>query len=282
MNILLNKLNQIRFLFICTLLLLLLGGIGILPHGQIGVALFILSVCIAIVGIVSGTVLALSISLILFFLIGSALLWLPFTTFAIFQDQIPLFYLLLWMGLLLMLSLITGQLSILLNQLSQENTELQNQIRNLVAVDPMTGFDNKDRMLLEINMEYNRSKRYGHTFTLVLIKINHLESFKKLYGDPELNRLLHHLSDVIYKTMRLSDLKFRPETDVIGILLTDTEVEHIQIVIDKLHPKLEIHQLANGKYVTLSLEYGFVGFNDVDDYRDVYTFAKEQVSEYVS
>ncbi|MGM8213103.1 GGDEF domain-containing protein [Virgibacillus sp. W0430] len=283
MNKLLNKRSRILFLTVVVLLLNLVVSIFFLPYDSIGLILFVLAMLVSIIGVM-GTVLAsLGLTLVLFFLIGSGFFWVSFSDGNLFVVSIPYVLILAWMIILLLLSLAAGQLSSEIKTTINENNELREQIRTLVAIDPITGFDNKERMLVELELEFNRSKRYGHTFTLILIKINHMEQFGKLYGDQELSNLLQYFSQSLYKSVRASDHKYRPEKDTFALLLTDTPVDDAQLVINKLNNTLQVYQLQNKKFITLQLTYGVVGFSaDIKNHNELYDLAMEQVEEHVS
>lgn len=278
MNKLLTRKNRIFIMVITILVIIASSSVILLPFDQVGFILFLLTVLISSVGILRGPIVALGITLSLFFVIGSILFWGSFSGLPLFESDIPVFILLGWMTLLLIISIITGRFSLLTKELTTGHEQLEEQIRTLVAIDPVTGFDNKDRMLLELELEFSRSKRYQHTFSFLLIKINHFDEFRKLYGEVELTNLLRHLSRGIYESTRMSDEKFRPEQDLFALLLTDTPIDAIEIVTNKITEKLRVFQLENGKYVTLSFEFGYAGFDpEIESYHVLYEQAKEQV-----
>src|SRR5690625_2315051 len=277
MNKLLTKNNRIVMTALFTFLVMSASGVILLPTGPQGLTLFLLVAFVGIIGIIGGLIIALGFTLLLFFSIGSILFWTSFTGASLLID-IPMVYLLMWMIMLLVISIITGRFSMMLKELSVENIELREQINTLVAIDPITGFDNKERMMLELELEFSRSKRYHHTFSFLLIKVNHLDEFGKLYGERELNNVLLHISKGIYQSTRKSDQKFRPEHDTFSILLTDTPIEMIDIVIDKINNQLKVFQLQNKKYITLSFEFGYTGFDhEMEDHLSLYEATKEQV-----
>src|SRR5690625_4320847 len=185
MNKLLTRKNRIIFLLIGMIVLFFFIGMFILPYGSIGGIIFTLTALVGMVGIVREVIAALGLSLILFFLIGSSFLWMELNENILLQNKIPYLHILIWMIALLILSITTGNISQEIKTLKHENDSLREQMRTLVSIDPATGLDNKERMLMEMELEFNRSKRYGNTFTLLLIKINHFDQFEKLYGETE-------------------------------------------------------------------------------------------------
>src|SRR5699024_4074943 len=116
----------------------------------------------------------------------------------------------------------------------EENKSLREEQMRLVAIDPITGFDNKERMFVELELEYNRSKRYGQTFTLIFLKVNHVDQFEKLYGEEEMSRLFKHIANEIHHSIRRSDQKFKPEKDLFAFILSNTPIGNITPVLKKL------------------------------------------------
>lgn len=245
MSKLLSKTNRIMFNLISSVFIIVGISIILIPRGEEGLPLILLMVIISLVGFLSGMVAALGLTLLLYFLIGSIYFWMSFTSTIIFDYDIPNILLLLWMISLLLIAILTGRFSEHIKDLSIENDLLKEEVRVLVAVDPITGFDNKERMLIELKSEFDRSKRYDQTFLFLLIKIRHIEQFQKLYGEAEYINLLQYLAKAFHRYTRSSDLKFRLESDMFALLLTHTGGEHSRLIIDKLNRELKTFQLQN-------------------------------------
>src|SRR5699024_11334456 len=92
--------------------------------------------------------------------------------------------------------------------LFREKELLEEQIRTVVATDPITGFDNASRLMFELEAEFSRSKRYSRTFSFLMFKMRNYDQFRQLYGEMEECRLLHHLCDRIYAHTRKSVMLF--------------------------------------------------------------------------
>src|SRR5699024_6042268 len=253
------------------------------PHGQVGILFIVLILLVAIIGLTFGTVASLGLTLVLYFIIGSAFFFVTLPMDKMFPIEIPTLYLFVWMVGVLFAALLSGVTSYRVQNVFQENRDLEVQIQTLIATDALTGFDNKERLMFELEAEFNRSKRYGHTFAFLMFKMQNYEQFYQLYGADEERRLLHHISEEIYDHTRKSDQRFRVETDTFAILLTDTPVEHIEIVQKKVDDAIRTFRLKNNKLVTLSFEYGVAGFDKTNDsYEEVYEAAKEQVERHVA
>ncbi|MGE7622226.1 diguanylate cyclase domain-containing protein [Viridibacillus sp. NPDC096237] len=254
----LNINKQSLILITILILLLQIPSYFMLDYEREGILLYIFLIILIIVSLFLGTVTGLVFSLIYIFIIGSVLLYFNFTNSAIaISFTMPVQLFLVYGLMLIVLVLIAGRLQEIIIAQEKINQRLQEEVRNFVAVDVETGFDNNYRMGIAIKEEMMRVDRYGKSFTLILLQIDHLKDFNRLYGDKETKHLLQELAQTMDKAMRLTDKKFRYDTDRFAILLTETGGNSIDLVIDKLASKIKTHQLLSGKYVTLTFRTGY-------------------------
>src|SRR5690625_7692013 len=97
----------------------------------------------------------------------------------LFNHNISSLYITYCIATQLIIAIVSGSLSGLFRNELKKNEHLKKEFQTLVAVDSVTGFDNKVRMFVEIELEYNRAQRYGQTFSFILIKWNFFEQFQK-------------------------------------------------------------------------------------------------------
>ena len=268
------------FIFIC-----IVSGTTFMlaPYGQTGVLLFILLLFVGAVGLFFGTIASLGVTLVLYFVIGSSYFWATLPASIVIQTEIPFFLLVIWMTGLLLTALFSGVCATRVTILFRQKELLEEQIRTVVATDPITGFDNASRLMFELEAEFSRSKRYSRTFSFLMFKMRNYDQFRQLYGEMEERRLLHHLSERIYAHTRKSDMRFRVDKDTFAIILTDTPFEHVHIVQEKIDEDIRTFRLRNNKLVTLTFDYGDSHFDDtLENYEDIFVDAKEQVDQNVS
>lgn len=134
------------------------------PHGQVGMLLIALILLVVIIGLSFGSVASLGLTLLLYFIIGSSFFFVSLPMNRIFPFEIPIISLFIWMIGILLMSLLAGVISYRIQNIFKEKRDLELQAQTLVATDVMTGFDNKERLMFELEAEFNRSRRYGHSF----------------------------------------------------------------------------------------------------------------------
>lgn len=260
-----NKVKLYINILLLTILTMVIGYL-LMPQDGLGIGLLLLALIVLIVGLFNGVTIATIFSIFFYVTVGSVLFWLGISDGAIMSDFLysdeTLLHVIYWMVAQLFIAILAGRIHRLLKETFKEISLLKDEISTLVAIDRVTGYDNKNRMMLELDLEFSRSKRYDDPFSILLIKWNYYEQFRKLYGEAELNRALKHLANTLYNITRTSDQRFRAEENLFVLILTKTPIEHIDIIIDKVKDDLSSYTLSNGKLVTLSFEFGYTGYND--------------------
>ncbi|MCM3156802.1 cyclic-di-GMP receptor EpsK [Bacillus subtilis] len=215
-------------------------------------------------GIWFGPIYALAVTLIVLFVLGTLMMFFQTGQTSLFPAEEGLRMLVVWGIALLLFSFISGRIHDITAELRRSITRLQSEIKSYVAVDRVTGFDNKQRMKLELSEEIKRAERYGNSFVFLLLHMHYFKEFKSLYGEKETDRLFQYVGQQIRTSVRETDKKFRPSDERIGIVLTHTPAEHIPAVLTKLKKQLDTYQLENGKYVSLTFHVCYLPYrNDI-------------------
>ena len=197
--------------------------------GSVHLESMLLMMFAATVSLFIGLRAGLVTSLAILFCFGSLYFW---NLFFRPNDQVLLFseVTLLYYGVCLIgLVILSGTLYENVHRMSLKNQELRDQVRQLVAIDAETGLDNKERFMLELQLEIDRTKRHGEAFTVFLYKIDYLTEFKKLYGHQEYERFLLYFSKQLHHSTRTTDKKFRLSTEEFAVILPYASEEHMSI-----------------------------------------------------
>lgn len=277
---------EIRTLLLIVLFLFAMQFLAFFLIGQGTSGLLIYGFILLLVAItfISGTVTGLYSSLLFIFIIGTVLCYLSLTnsSFTFDSEIFPLPYFLGVGFALIILVLLAGRIHDLIINQGKLNRRLQEEYIQYVAVDVETGFDNKHRMIIEIQSEIKRIERYGGAFTLILLQMDYLDDFTRLYGKKETNHLLVSLAKSMDKTMRSTDRKFRYGIDRFALLLTNTNDDSVEIVFGKLAERIKTHQLLNDKYVTLTFRTGHIVYDQHSSIQDYQSLISQVESEMVS
>ncbi|MEV9641324.1 diguanylate cyclase [Mammaliicoccus sciuri] len=268
-------------MFISLLVICLQGAVFVLiqQHTQ-GILLAVLLSLLTVLTLLAGSLVGLLCSLGIIFLVGSFLLYLSFSSTAALILPLPL---LLVYGFVLLFAVLTaGKLQESIVNQGRLNRKLQEEINQLVAVDASTGFDNRNRLMLELELEMKRVQRYGGSFTLVLIQMEYYKDFQKLYGEEERLHLLSSIANKVRQAVRITDRKFRYSADRLALLLTQTDDTSIEVVYDKLAQSLKDHQLLNQKFVTLAFRTAYSVYGKQTELLDCEDFISQMESEMIA
>lgn len=90
----------------------------------------------------------------------------------------------------------------------------EKQLQDMVNKDPLTSLYNRRHFFLRLNSEIQRARRYGRTFSLLILDVDHFKRYNDRYGHPAGDQLLKGLSDILLAGIRRSDMKPSYEVDI--------------------------------------------------------------------
>ncbi|ARF13719.1 GGDEF domain-containing protein [Sporosarcina ureae] len=271
-----------QFILIVLLLGVQLSTYLLLPYGVEGLVLIAFLLLLLSYTLLRGSAAGLFWSLPYLLILGAVLFDGQFFNRFVKELEVPLPYMLAYGIALIGLILLAGYIQNQLTDQRQLVLKLQERIRRFTAVDIETGFDNPERMEFEVTAEMKRIDRYGGSFVLLILQMDHYEEFQKLYGEKERAHLLSSLAYKLGELTRQTDRKFRYDTDRLAVLLTNTTVESVEIVSSKLENKLKVHQLLSGNLIDLTFLIGQVTYEPGSESMDYEVLMEKVESERVS
>ncbi|MFS0655917.1 GGDEF domain-containing protein [Bacillus sp. 179-C3.3 HS] len=251
-----NRLFSNTYRMYYTLLLMIAGIILFVAYLNVHdtESIFIISLTFVVLGcgILFGILPALILTLLILFFIGSTMFFTEFGQTGAFFSRQTLQNVVIWGVAMLFFAISAGNLHERIKAMRQLIEQQKQTIKQFVAIDATTGFDNAERMKLELSEEIKRAARYKQPFVFILLHMHYAAEFKSLYGEKEMNHLFQQLSMKIRESVRETDKKFRLSEERMGLLLTHTHEDNVSVVLDKLKDKLQTHVLLNGRQVTLT------------------------------
>jgi diguanylate cyclase (GGDEF)-like protein len=112
------------------------------------------------------------------------------------------------------------------------------------ATDWVTGLDNRIRFLQEMQKNISRAKRYQRPFCCVLVRIDNFGFLKSNLSEEIMETLLEEVAGWLEISLRDADLLARMQGDIFGLLLTETEQERGEIVVDRIRNNLQNFQFG--------------------------------------
>jgi len=120
------------------------------------------------------------------------------------------------------------------------------EIKRLSERDYLTGLYNRRKISEDLVREASRSKRYGHTFSTILLDIDCFKETNDEFGHTAGDELLVKISEVIENAVRTSDIVGRWGGDEFLILCPETNSDGAYFLAKKLRKIVEGHKFGIG------------------------------------
>lgn len=186
-----------------------------------------------------------------------------------------------WLFFFPLSSILAGQLSLVVTRYRQE-LENKKKLEQLVTLDAATGLYNSQGFFRKLDEEYIRAKRYKTCFSILLIKISNFDELRVVYGELDSIKILQSVAEKVEAQTRFSDIKALISSDMLSIVLTETNEEGASVVIEKLHQALDritTEIRGNKKVIRIKPSIGISSIRESDaDVLEAYERAKEELN----
>ena len=160
---------------------------------------------------------------------------------------------------------------------------VQNKILSLT--DSLTGLFNRRYLLDILDREYARAKRYGSTFSIVLLDLDYFKNVNDTYGHQAGDYVLKEIGSYIKKTVRKSDIIFRYGGEEILAILPETSQERAVVPFERIRKFIENNEFVyNGNVIKMTVSAGIVDtsqqsndLNELVEYADKAMYKAKQL-----
>jgi len=143
------------------------------------------------------------------------------------------------------------------------NRRLQKKLRSQANTDFLTSIANRREFFYQLNKEFERSRRYGHNFSVMMIDLDHFKQVNDKLGHIEGDIILQKFSKIIEKMIRTADIFARLGGEEFGVIVPNTSIEQASMLSQKMHKKLEDYFMGNTYMITISI--GIAEFSTTDN-----------------
>ena len=135
---------------------------------------------------------------------------------------------------------------------SLDNARLYQQIKSDSETDYGTGI--KTRRFFEevLNIEYERSLRYGHTFCVIIIDVDKFKDVNDKHGHSKGDDILRMVADLICREKRSSDVPARCGGDEFVVLLPQTDLRGAMNLAERIRQRVESTLVFDDHKITIS------------------------------
>lgn len=106
--------------------------------------------------------------------------------------------------------------------MEREQERTQAVLHRASITDELTGLYNYHYFRTRIDEEVKRSKRYGHSLSLMMCDVNHFKHINDTLGHANGNFILNKMASLIRDAIRESDISFRYGGDEFAVILPET------------------------------------------------------------
>jgi len=115
-----------------------------------------------------------------------------------------------------------------------ENARLLEQTRELSITDELTKLYNRRHFYEVLQLEIDRTQRYGRPFTLAMLDLDGFKEYNDRFGHSNGDGVLKSLAVTLRSSLRKSDIAFRYGGDEFIIVLPATDAARARRIVDRI------------------------------------------------
>lgn len=119
--------------------------------------------------------------------------------------------------------------------------------------DRLTGLFNRQKIDLALEEERTRYVRYGETYSIIILDIDHFKSVNDTFGHLEGDRVLKEISQIVRSQIRRTDIAGRWGGEEFLILCPHTDIAGATTNAEELRRSIETHDFGLSRPVTASI-----------------------------
>ncbi len=137
---------------------------------------------------------------------------------------------------------------------------------NLATYDPLTKLYNRRAIVEYAEKEVERSKRYNHQFSIILLDIDDFKGINDTYGHTIGDIVLKQLAEIIKNEVRDIDRVGRYGGEEFIIVLPETKTENAFKLAERIRTKILEREFNIGDYkISITISAGISGFRTHGD-----------------
>ncbi|HPA15849.1 MAG TPA: diguanylate cyclase [Desulfobacterales bacterium] len=160
-------------------------------------------------------------------------------------------------------------------KLTKDRNEMLETLQKLAITDGLTKLYNSRYFYNQLELEIDRSKRYNHPVSLLLLDIDHFKLYNDSYGHLEGDKVLVKLGRIIKSCLRTMDSAYRYGGEEFTVILPETNGQEAIGVAERIRRIVETEKFTpeteEGKEITITISAGVTEYYPNED---VATFIK--------
>jgi diguanylate cyclase (GGDEF)-like protein len=143
-------------------------------------------------------------------------------------------------------------------RLTKDRNRILSKLENLAITDGLTKLYNLRHFYNQLEIEIDRSNRYGHPLALLLLDIDNFKTYNDTYGHLEGDKVLVKLGQIIKSCLRTMDCAYRYGGEEFTIILPETTGKEAKNVAHRIKTSVEIESFSpeSGDIANVTISLG--------------------------
>ena len=145
--------------------------------------------------------------------------------------------------------------------------ESEKKYRDLSMIDDLTQLYNSRHFYAQLEIEIERSNRYGHPLTLLLLDLDKFKKFNDKYGHVDGDYVLLRLGQVVKRCLRETDSAYRYGGEEFTIMLPMTTSNEGIVTAKRIQTELrkEVFYPVLGQEVNITVSIGLAQYKPKEE-----------------
>jgi diguanylate cyclase (GGDEF)-like protein len=150
-----------------------------------------------------------------------------------------------------------GYLTAVFNNMVARLRASRRELERLSVTDPLTGLYNRRRLMEALEHEVRRSRRLGHTFSVLMADVDYFKRYNDAHGHPAGDEVLKQLATLLRAATRDVDLVARYGGEEFFVLMPETSAEGAADIAHRVREKLAAEPVRGGG---ITVSFGIAEF----------------------
>lgn len=151
--------------------------------------------------------------------------------------------------------------------LTVEREQMLERLKKLSITDGLTKLFNSRHFYSQLKSEIDRSTRYNHPLSLLIIDIDHFKVYNDHFGHLEGDKVLARLGKVIKLLLRKMDSAYRYGGEEFTIILPETDGEEARTVAQRIRKSIKaiVFSPEPGREASITISIGMTQYKPKEE-----------------
>lgn len=152
-------------------------------------------------------------------------------------------------------------------KLTNERLQMLERLKRLSITDGLTNLYNSRHFYSQLKNEVDRSTRYNHSLSMLILDIDHFKDYNDRYGHLEGDKVLVRLGQVIKLLLRKMDSAYRYGGEEFTVILPETDSEEARTVAQRIRKAVKaiVFNPEPGEEVSVTISIGMTSYRSPED-----------------